>query len=399
MTPAPVGRVHPVRALLLLALAAPLLALWPASQDPAAADWSKDVELSATSPRYGLRLAAARKVAAAGAAAVPAIRAFTKQHGLDQVPLALVEQIADQTSVEPAVFDLLVDWATDKDFYWRPQAMRGLAQRAALAPDRRQQLAQLFAAYEHDPAWLTRTHARFGKVMLGEQSAVTMPEADPRARVRFARLLLGAGRTPPLQPLFDALADERTFQGDPWGQRVGLEAHKALVDWLGDAHPLGQGESYPDKQAGIEALLGAARTKSGQALQTPRPAADPDTPFGGGIEVLSCKQGDLFVQWTDDGLIQAGIDGAVHVQLPAKVAADLARERTALALEGNLGVVICDTMRLRWTTPPVHVKVAPRSLPAPTSNWLKHLAQAIEEAGEPGLAASLRAGLEQFAAP
>jgi hypothetical protein len=31
-------------------------------------------------------------------------------------------------------------------------------------------------------------------------------------------------------------------------------------------------------------------------------------------------------------------------------------------------------------------------------NWLKHLAVALEEAGESRLAATLRAGLEQFAA-
>ncbi|MEO6597367.1 MAG: hypothetical protein ABIP94_21705 [Planctomycetota bacterium] len=393
------SRVNHLYILVLVAIASPLLALWSSDQDPGDVDWSKDVELAANSQRYGMRLAAARKVASAGAAAVPAIRAFAKERGQDQVPVALVEQIADQKSVEPPVLELLVEWAKDGDFYWRAQAMRGLAQRSPKATDRRDELAKLFSSFAQDPAWLMRTHARLGSVLLGNDKVLAMPEPDPRARVRFAKLLLAEDRVPPLQPLFDALPDERTFQGDPWGQRAAQEAHKALKDWLGEAHPLAAGGSFDDKHAAIEALLAAARTKSGQELVSPAPVADPDTQFAGGIEVLSCKHGDLFLQWRDDGLLQARIDGSTRMQLPAEVAAALARERTALALDGNLGVVICDTMRLRWTLPAVHVKVAPESLPAPSAKWLKHLAQAIEEAGQPRLAASLRAGLQQFAAP
>ena len=41
--------------------------------------------------------------------------------------------------------------------------------------------------------------------------------------------------------------------------------------------------------------------------------------------------------------------------------------------------------------------VAPGALPAPSSTWLKHLAQALEEAGRPHLADNLRTALEQFA--
>ena len=61
-------------------------------------------------------------------------------------------------------------------------------------------------------------------------------------------------------------------------------------------------------------------------------------------------------------------------------------------------VVVCDSIRLRWDKPALHSKIAPASLPLPAANWLKQLAQAIEDAGAPRPAAALRAGLEQFAA-
>ena len=50
--------VKHLRILLLVAIASPLLAFWSSQQDPG--DWAKDVERACTSPRYGLRLAAAR---------------------------------------------------------------------------------------------------------------------------------------------------------------------------------------------------------------------------------------------------------------------------------------------------------------------------------------------------
>ena len=68
-------KANAVHVLVALAVASPLLALLPLGQDPAA-DWPKEVERACTSPRYGLRLAAARKVAKGGGAAVPAIVAW-----------------------------------------------------------------------------------------------------------------------------------------------------------------------------------------------------------------------------------------------------------------------------------------------------------------------------------
>ncbi|MBL8755723.1 MAG: hypothetical protein JNK15_20675 [Planctomycetes bacterium] len=388
-----------MKILLLVALAAPLLALWPSFQDPAAKDWSKDVERACTSQRYGMRLSVGRAVAKAGAASIPAVRAWASKNGLDKVPSSLVDAFADDAPDEPAVLDLLREWAQLQDFYWRASALRGLALRAPrLTGDTQKGIGELFGRFRDDPAWLMRVHARFGLYLLGDVTTTALPEADPRARALLPSLLLGAGKVPPLQPLVDALGDDRTFQGDPWAQRVAGAAHTALRTWLGDALPQPPSGQFANGEEALAALLPALRTKSGQDLKAPPKRTDPATPFVGGVEMLSCKHGDVHLQWTAEGVVHFGIDAVTSVRLTAPKWDAVSQERTKLALGEGLGVVICDSLRLRWTQPDLHSKVAPASLPAPAAEWLKTLAQAIEEAGEPRLAAALRAGLEQFVA-
>ncbi|MFK7738677.1 MAG: hypothetical protein AB8H80_00030 [Planctomycetota bacterium] len=388
-------------------LAAPLFAFWPEDQDPKQQDWTKHVSKACTASRFGIRVAAARKTASGGDAAVPAIRAWVQAHSRNDVPSSLVDAIADAKTGGDKVRDLLVEWANDTGFYWRGAAMRGLAQR------RDESLKPLFDRFVNDPAWLTRTHARLGLRLLGGSSAGSSAgsstgseqatEADPRAVVRLARLLLeneaGSDSQSPidLQPLIDALADERTFLGVPWGARLGQEANKALRQWLGDDYP----KPDPDDQNGsIARLRDAAAKKSGQKLALPTPKRDATELTSkqlNGIEILSCKFGDQFVQWTDDGTLFFGIDGSRKISLNDADWQQLSKDRTPIALAGDRGVVVCDSLRVRLIEPKTHVKVAPSSLPKTATEWLKRLAQSLEEQDAADLAAELRRGLGQFA--
>lgn len=387
-----------MRILLLVAVASPLIAFWPFGQDPAGADWAKDVERACTSPRLGVRLAAGRKVASGGGAAVPAIRAFVQQRGKDTVPVTLAEAIAEEPTLDAPTLTLLREWADDRDFYWRASALRGLALRGPKLPaNEHEPLRALFRSFHDDAAWLMRTHARLGTALLGGMDALQLAETDPRATARLHTQLLLHGVVPPLQPLLDALADERTCLGIPWGQGTAGDVHKALRTWLGDAHPLAGGGSFPDAATGIAALREACAKKSGQTLTIPPMRSDTVTGVVGGVEFLSCKLGDQFVQWTADGVLHFGIDARLTVRLPAATWDTLCKERTSLPLQTNLGVVICDSLRAKWQDPAVDVRVAPAALPIPAVNWLKQLATAIEEAGQTRLAADLRQGLEQFA--
>lgn len=393
-------RVKPVYLLFWLAVASPLLAFWPSGQDPAATDWAKEVERACTASRYGLRLAAGRKVAAAGAAAVPAIRAYEQQVGRAKIPANLVEAVADATPLDAPVVALLLDWATDRDFYWRGQAMRGLASRAPLLPDRAAEFARLFAQHGDDPAWLTRVHARFGLALLGGQAAVAeqfaREESDPRARPRLAALLLAKGVVPPLQPLLDALGEERTFLGNPWGRFLAEEAHKALRSWLGEAHPKADGAPFDSKEQALELLTAAVRTKSGQAVTVPTIRSDGDEVFTGGFEILSCKFGDRFVRWTDAGELHYGLTGGKRYTLTADAWQPVWQKRTTLPLAASHGEVVCDSLQLVWQEPAVRAKIAPQALPEPVAEWLKQLVALLEES-DAELAATLRVGVGQFA--
>ncbi|MCC7061359.1 MAG: hypothetical protein IT456_01055 [Planctomycetes bacterium] len=393
--------MKPIHILFWLAVCSPLLALIPSSQDPAQDpsnyDWAKEVDRASSSPRYAIRLAAAKRIALGGGAPVPALRAFVAKRGKNELPAGIVETIAEQTSLDAPLLTLLQEWATDLDFYWRAQALRGLANRAPLLPIGQQQpLRELFAERHTDPAWLVRVFARLGSARLGNGNVLGEVEEDPRATSKLTALLLRSGQLPPLQPLLDALADERTFLDSPWGQSRAREASLALKDWLAADYPIHDGEAAPDKAAAIAAIVAAAAKKSGQTLQVPALVETSEQAFTGGFEILSCRTGDLFVRWNVTGEVQFGLDGRTKVQLPGPVWEGLSKERATLPLSRDLGVVICDNLRLRWGPPDVHIKVAPNAMPETVANWFLHLAKAIAEADQPRLTEALRTGLEQF---
>lgn len=387
--------------LLLAAITTPALAIWAGSvQDPQTVDWTTHVRKACESRRFGIRLAAAKRVADGGAAAVPAILAYSNKKGLNAIPTSLVDAIADAKTVSKESTELLKSWAENKDFYWRSSAMRGLALRGRDSTSQskeaeRAQWAELFNSYVNDPAWLMRTHARFGAELIELSKADQTPEEDPRAIVRLTRLLLDETRVPELQPLINALADQRTFLGIPWGQRMGQEAKKALDSWLGDDFPeLTAG----DQTKSIAAILKAVEKKSGQKLKAPAELTDQDHGVTGGVEIASCKFGDQFVQWTGNGELRFGIDGGQSLQLPTDKWDELQQQSKALRLTENQGVVVCDKLQLVLLDAKVRVDIAPDSLPGPISDWLTVLTLRIKQADQQLIAADLRRGLQQFEA-
>lgn len=381
--------------------------------DPVAADVTKSVG----SPRLAIRIAAARKVAGAGDAAVPALRAHVAKSGANSLPLTLVEALVEDGGNGPGLTALLREWTLDRDFYWRAQCLRGLALRA---DTNRTEDVAVFTAAKQDPAWLARANAALGLARTGSFDEGGQPawrsllsDPDPRVPSRVAALVLPlAPEQDVLQELLDALGDTRTFLGDPWGNRRCTEALAALKQWAADTslepRPLttppqtvawSAGAGLAGNRAAIDTLLATARRRTGAILREPVELRDPETAFDGGIEVFSCRNGDLFLRWTDSGTVAAGIEGDKRVQLPAE-AWDALRTRlqqTTLAAEN--GTVVCDRMRLAHSATRTQHAVAPGSMPAPEAQWVLDLAGQLEQAGARELAVALRDRLQQFAAP
>ena len=196
-----------------------------------------------------------------------------------------------------------------------------------------------------------------------------------------------------MQPMIDALANERTFLGTPWGANLATESSKALRRWLGDAFPAFEAG---DKRQAIAAILPVVEAQTQQTLLSPEPLTDLVVAAAGGIEVLSCKFGDKFVQWTEGGEVYFGIDGAESVQLDDDTWRQLSANNTALTLKKSVGVVICDSLRVAQTASKTNAKIAPASMPAAVTDWLKRLIRALDVHGETERATELRRGLGQF---
>ncbi len=361
-----------------------------AQEQQTAEDWAQHVERACNGKRYGTRLAAAKKVGKGGEAALPAVLAYAGKHGRNALPVALVEAIADEAGDGPLANATLGAWAADPDFFWRAQALRGVGKRAIADESARERWLPLLLSQQHDPAWLVRTFARWGAGIEADPA-----EPDPRARARLAALQQDA------RGLIASLGDERTFLGDAWGRRIGAESARALSALLGEDAGYRADASGEHNAAALARLAAWCAERDGGPLPETTTRSDPPLAFLGGIEVLSCQRGDLFLRWTADGLVQGSPspDCRESAQIAPQEWERLLGSAAAVALPSEAGVVVCDRMRIHLRPDQPQAAVAPGALPAGAADWLKQLAAAIEVSGQKPLADALRQRLGQFIQP
>jgi len=384
------GHNAPMRVLLVL----PLVALAAAA---AAQDFAADVERACTSKRLGIKIAASNKVAGGGAPAAAAVRAYAKAHGANALSDTLVGALANNPKKSDEAIELLLEWARDKDFYWRSQALSGLAR--ADNP-RLLELRVLFVAGVGDPAQPYRIQAARGLIALAttaDRERVRGLLRDPDARVRrsVAEQLADTGDRSGLPVLVQALAGgELEFLGDPWGRREARSAFEALKRATGQSFGYDPDLGAAANREAIEAFAKLA----GLPAPASRPTSAPDR-LEIGIEVRSCKHGDLFVRWNDAGSVAFGLEGDSRAQLDAAAAEELARLRKALAPrpDATIGAVVCDFLRYRGRDPDLHWKCAPLALPEDLTHLLKALADRLERSKNEDCADQLRTRLRQFA--
>lgn len=365
----------------------------PTAQDkPAQAiDWAANVEKAHKHRRIMLRRAAARRVADGGAAAVPAVRAYQKKHGRDAIRLVLVSSYAASKNTDPATLELLLEWANDRDFYWRSQALEALANR------RRPAYRDLFAGRLTDPVYLTRIQAGRGLCRLGDRDRALglLRDTDPRVRLRVAVCLLEEGDDRGLPTLVEALGQQSTFLDYPWGALGSLLAFKALRKLADQSFGFMAGEAPTKNRAAIVGFENWARARLGKNWVNPIRIPVPQANYLGGIEIRSCRNGDLFLRWTTDHTLVVGLEGRTRIQLDDKSFASLDAGPKASG-QTRHGKVICDFLRWVCKTPGTSQKVAPKALPAVSFEWLDSLARALDKKDSPDLTKRLRSRLDQF---
>lgn len=353
-------------------------------------DWADAVAKACEHKRYGMRRAVAGKIAAAGDAAVPAVRAYAKDKGADALPLLLVDAIAQADTQGEAVVALLEEWARDREFYWRAQALGGLARRKL------EQLRPLYLEAVRDPSHLFRIEGAHGLHLLDpkrDQAVVDgliEDDPDPRVRLRLAGLLTENGDRRFAGVLVAALGLSADFLGDPWGQREAERAARIIGPLVGDG--LLEIPARDDLRAKLRALGFDLREPAFTAI---------DRPFAGGLAIRSCRNGDFFLRWTTEGELLPGL-------LPTRLAQPAAEQWTELAeslhqltpAENAIhGRIVCDYLELVCGQPPRRLKCAPGALPSELQTWLPDLAAALAATPIPELADELSGRLAQFATP
>jgi hypothetical protein len=352
------GRARSLR--LVPARCAWLLLLAPlAAQQATAQPVADDVRAACEHARYGVRVSASKKVAQAGDAAVPAIRARMQERGKNSLPLLLVDAIAGEITGAGATRALLAEWADDREFFWRSQALKGLANRKDQGSRAR------FEAGLADPSHLYRIQGARGLWHLGvkEPAAALLEDPDPRVPVAIAAFLLEQGDERGVPVLESALVAQDEFLGDPWARR--------------------------DAQMALAALRKAFPQKKLELPESRPGVVDQDA---GGLEIRSCRNGDWYLRWDARGRFTVGLRGGegfeiepVQVKLSGKASA-------------TFGDVVCDSLQFVSKDPALRWRCAPGHVPAELADFLKTLAAKLEERGAAGAARALRERLPQFLA-
>ena len=391
------SRPHAISVLITVSLLVPQtgVAAQEGKSTPQDNEWTAKVKNAVENPRYALRRAISDDIARAGDAAVPAVLAYQVQKGRDKIPMLLVDAIARADAGGVQTLTLLRTWADDCEFFWRAQALGGLAHRASPAD------AERFRAAVGDPSHLFRVAGARGLHALAKAGGEDWTEGreilgdpDPRARVLLALALWEVREPAALRPLVAALADDRAFLGDAWGRRYALQVHQALRRAANSDFGYQPGASLADNAAAIAKVAAWA--------EVPLPPLLVDEGIGdrGGIEIRSCRHGDLFLRWTEDEL-HVGLDRSVRMKV-AKSVIDYPRTSIAAVLADGqperqtLGVVVCDYLQYQNLDPVRLWRMAPGSVPAVLANFCQRLVAACDAEDHGAVAAALRTRLPQF---
>ncbi len=254
----------------------------------------------------------------------------------------------------------------DADFPWRPAAARSLAGSAAGADEAE---IERFVALLADPLSYVRVAALDGLAALdarGRKSLVRARLADPDDSVRRrAALLLDAwGEHDALAWLVEELRRDDTFFDSRLGRAARGEAIRALEERLGGRFGY-EARLEPDDPANVAAIgqiVERCRALWGAvdpvlppvARAAPSETAEAEAVLG--LELRSCRRGELFLRWQRDDVLLVGTGNAARVELPEGTVARLVEAaKPLLAKLGDArtwGEPGCDVELLYWRPEP-----------------------------------------------
>ena len=268
-----------------------------------------------------------------------------------------VVEILGETGI-PVVRKRLWAALEDPDFPWRPAAARSLA-RSAVASE-----TQRFTKLLEDRLGAVRVAAVLGVERLdskdaGRQLRLMFDDPDDRVRRAAARLLDTWGHRKSLYWIAVDLERSDRFFFVETGRRARFEAMQILEERLGESIGYNPADA-PDSPTNQAAIL-ALRERLDKLTGGGHPPFSPQVLAGGpiegnvlGLEIRSCRKGEIFLRWNLDDTLLVGHGRPARIRLPEGTTARLIESsgghlaRTDRPLYGSPG---CDVEQFYRNAP------------------------------------------------
>lgn len=245
----------------------------------------------------------------------------------------------------------------DRDFPWRPAAGRALGTTAAANEHER------FEPFLRDPIAAVRAAALEGIVACDPEHAAeslrfALLDRNDQVRRTAAERLVRRGERWALRWLVEELKrdDQFFFQLD--GRNARFQAQKLLGELKVDLHGY-RAASPPGTEDNARALAAIERDLARDLENAPVAFPEHARASGRlglepvlGIELRSCREGELFLRFTPDDVLHVGSGRAVAIDLPEGTCARLRERATALlpelGTERIFGEPGCDLEQIYW---------------------------------------------------
>lgn len=378
------------------------LALFATAQDPGetAAEADRLFEIATNgSPR--IRSQAAARLAKLGEAGTERVRLQLKEpDGYLELGPALYEALVqfEASALRAQVWQTLED---DKN-PWRPAGAR------ALAKDPKLEEAARFKALVRDRISAVRAEAIAGVAAGSESDAIQtltplLEDSNGRVRRRAATSLAKLGQHSALAWLIEDLRRDDSWFDMRLGRIARAEAAQALGSILGrDAISDYSTRKGPDSEENLAAITGIeerCKALAGDSWPTLpdialAPSSVEDEALG--VELRSCRHGEILLRWTSDDHLIIGEGTTRVLPLPEGTTARLVTHATAalelLADDLSYGDPGCDLERYHIKLPgaarstTIQLSKGPQAVPDLRPEALHSLAKAmIVSAAEAGL--------------
>jgi hypothetical protein len=268
---------------------------------------AQEVEYANAKDKPQFHVQAVRKLRERGGPAVAEeIGRFVAAHGHNALSIAFTEALGELR--EPRLHALLQALVGDKDFLWRPTAMRALAQQA----DR--DSLQDFRKALGDKLWGCRAAAVAGLEKLGDRDSAPAIRAllgddvyDVRAQA--AKTLHAFGDSSGLPVLVEALRADTVWFGIDYGQIAREDAWTFLKGVAKDDFGYKPWETVEQRAPGLaKAEAWLTRTMPDWRERVPERARmrASAVEYVFGFERRSCQRGDFFFRLDKEGNLVVG---------------------------------------------------------------------------------------------